>query len=138
MNLKENDKGFTIVELLIVMAVIAAIISALVPIGVNAIRRAKATTIALDLSQISKAVMSDFYLNQNIAPTLQNLKGYFPKSEEQILKQFKLKVVNSTVTNVYVWYAPSDVTASEVERVYPDVIASGTHPMICVAMEKYW
>lgn len=133
-----KERGFTIVELLIVMAVIAAIISALVPVGVNAIRRAKATSVALDLSQISKAIMSDFYLNHDVTPTLQKLKGYFPNSEEWILKQFELKVMNSTVTNACVWYVPNDVTASEVQKVYPAAVASGTHPMICVTMEKYW
>ncbi len=131
-------KGFTIVELLIVMAVIAAILSAIVPVGVNAIRRAKATAVALNLSQISQAVMSEFYLEHNNSLSIQSIKTYFPKKMWKVLKRYELKTVNSTVTRVYIWYVPDDVAASEVESVFPAVEASGTHPMLCMTMKRYW
>jgi len=47
--------AFTLVELLIVMAVIAALISVVAPMGLNALKQARTVQVATDL----KAVMTD-------------------------------------------------------------------------------
>ncbi|WP_456400945.1 type II secretion system protein [Mesoaciditoga sp.] len=130
-------KGFTLIELLIVMAVIAALISAMVPIGTKAIREARATAIALDLSELSKAVMDDFYVEQNFNITMQDLKGYFQPDKD--LSKFKIKTsLTNDIDQIYIWYTGNDVTASQVEKVFPDVEASGEYPMIHLSLEKYW
>ncbi len=49
-------KGFTLVELIIVMAVIAALMTALIPLAIGAVRKAEASQIARNLRAIQKAV----------------------------------------------------------------------------------
>ncbi len=131
-------KGFSLIELLIVLAVIAAIISALVPLGVNVIRHARALTVAFNLSEISKAAMSNFYLDHNTSISIDSIKSYFSQREE--LKDYQIKSsLASTLEHVYIWYTGNDVTASQVEKVFPDVEATrGNKPMISIELRKYW
>jgi type IV pilus assembly protein PilA len=133
-------KGFSLIELLIVMAIIAALISALVPVGLNVVKHAYATTVALNLSEISKAVMSDFYLNHNTSISIDSVKSYFSGGMYKSLKKFKIKTVVSTnMEHVYIWYDGNDITASEVKKILPSVTATrGNKPMLSVELEKYW
>ncbi|MGC9219218.1 MAG: type II secretion system protein [Athalassotoga sp.] len=88
--------AFTIIELLIVIAVIAALISAMVPIGIMAIDEAKALTVANNLSQISIAIMQDFYLNHEIVSNIDDLNSYFG-DQSKLLNKYAISITNSSL-----------------------------------------
>jgi len=54
---KVLKKGFTLVELLIVMAIIAALMAVATPTGVNALAQAKATAVAANFRTLQQAVI---------------------------------------------------------------------------------
>ena len=67
--MKKRKEGFTLVELLIVMAVIAALMGALVPVAMNAIRRANATRIVENMRTALTAAQQEFYSEHTIPGT---------------------------------------------------------------------
>ncbi len=50
-----GKEGFTLVELLIVLAVIAALLATITPVAMNAVRKARATRVAGDLRNVKSA-----------------------------------------------------------------------------------
>lgn len=129
-------KGFTIIELLIVLAVIAALISTMVPVGVRAVKQAHSTTVALNLSKLSEAAMEEFYLEHNASVTIEDLKPYFNVNQRKILKNYEVK--NSSDC-IYIWYKGGDVNASMVSQVFSAVVATdGSKPMVTLKVKKYW
>lgn len=55
--------GFTLVELLIVLAVIAALIATITPLALNAIRRARASQVAQNISTLASSLENAAYVN---------------------------------------------------------------------------
>ncbi|MDK2885616.1 MAG: hypothetical protein PWP54_174 [Thermosipho sp. (in: thermotogales)] len=53
-------RGFTLIELLIVLAIISALMGIATPVGLTALKKAKATQIAANLRNISEAVLTAF------------------------------------------------------------------------------
>jgi len=74
MFMRKKREGFTLVELLIVMAVIAALMGALVPVAINAINHANATRIAENLQSLVTQVQQYAYSEHQI-PAIGNLSG---------------------------------------------------------------
>jgi type IV pilus assembly protein PilA len=70
--MRKRKEGFTLVELLIVMAVIAALMGALVPVALNAIKHANATRVAENLRSIQSAVQNYAYSEHKV-PALSTL-----------------------------------------------------------------
>ena len=66
-------KGFSLVELLIVLAVIASIIAVSTPLALNAIRKARATAVASDFKTLSRAISSSIYLGDGIPSSVDSL-----------------------------------------------------------------
>ncbi len=129
-------KGFTIIELLIVLAVIAALISTMVPIGISTIKQAHSTTVALNLSKLSIAAMEEFYLDHNASVTIEDLKPYFNANQRKILKNYEVKNASDCI---YIWYKGEDVNASMANRVFSAVVATDDgKPMVCLTVKKYW
>ncbi len=62
MRRRDFNKGFSLVELLIVLAVIAALIAVITPLSLNAMRKATAVKIAYNMKALSKAMDQHFYL----------------------------------------------------------------------------
>ena len=62
MRRRDFNKGFSLVELLIVLAVIAALIAVITPLSLNAMRKATAVKIAYNMKALSKAMDQLFYL----------------------------------------------------------------------------
>jgi general secretion pathway protein G len=58
-----RKNGFSLVELLIVLAVIAALIAVVTPIALNAIAKAKATQVAENLKVIGGAIENSIYVD---------------------------------------------------------------------------
>ncbi len=135
---KMRKNGFTLIELLIVLAVIAALISAMAPIGINAVKQAKATTVAMNLSSLSASAMSEFYLNHNTAVTLDDLKSYF--TAKKSINDYGVKTtLGATVGYIHIWYKKSDVSASEVKHVLSSVVATDDgKPMVVIKVAKSW
>jgi prepilin-type N-terminal cleavage/methylation domain-containing protein len=66
-------KGFSLVELLIVLAVIATLIAVATPLALNSIRKAKATAVANDLKTIAKGLTASVYLSDGIPSSINEL-----------------------------------------------------------------
>ena len=60
-------KGFTLVELLIVLVVIAALIATISPLALNAIRRSRATQVAHNIRALASGIENAAYLNGTFA-----------------------------------------------------------------------
>jgi len=137
--MKEMKEAFTFIELLIVLAIIAILISILVPIGVRAINEAKTLTVANNLSQISVAVMSEFYLNHNIVKKINDLSAYFV-DQSGLLDKYALNVTQqSTLIIVNIWYTGGDVVASVAKKYMASIVSTGDNvPMVRTILAKYW
>jgi len=61
--MKNRKRGFSLVELLIVLAVIAALIATITPVAMNAIRKSQATKVAQNLKTLASAFENYVYVN---------------------------------------------------------------------------
>jgi general secretion pathway protein G len=61
--MNNRKRGFSLVELLIVLAVIAALIATITPVAMNAIKKAKATQVAQNLKTLASALENAAYVN---------------------------------------------------------------------------
>ena len=66
-------KGFSLVELLIVLAVIAALIATITPVALNAIQKAKATQVAQNLKTLASAFENKLYVDGSAPSALVDL-----------------------------------------------------------------
>ncbi|HOO33429.1 MAG TPA: prepilin-type N-terminal cleavage/methylation domain-containing protein [Thermotogota bacterium] len=73
--------GFTLIELMIVLAIIAALAAILTPMGLNALNRAKATQYVADVRNI-KAAQQIYYFDTGSATDLTGLSNGYLNSEE--------------------------------------------------------
>ncbi|PNS40054.1 type II secretion system protein [Mesotoga sp. B105.6.4] len=69
----DRRNGFSLVELLIVLAVIAALIAVVTPIGINAMRKSAAVAVARDLKTLSQAFANKIYLDGELPQTISEL-----------------------------------------------------------------
>lgn len=69
----DRKTGFSLVELLIVLAVIAAFIAVVTPIGMNAMRKSAAVSVARDLKTLSQAFANKIYLDGELPQTINEL-----------------------------------------------------------------
>ncbi|PNS40960.1 type II secretion system protein [Mesotoga sp. B105.6.4] len=60
--MNNRKRGFSLVELLIVLAVIAALIATITPVALNAIQKAKATQVAQNLKTLASAFENKAYV----------------------------------------------------------------------------
>jgi len=58
-----RKKGFSLVELLIVLAVMAALIATITPVALNAIQKSKATQVAQNLKTLASAFENKAYVD---------------------------------------------------------------------------
>ena len=72
--MKNRKKGFSLVELLIVLAVMAALIATITPVALNAIKKSKATQVAQNLKTLASALENAAYVN-GIDTTTGNIKN---------------------------------------------------------------
>jgi len=79
--MKNRKRGFSLVELLIVLAVIAALIATITPVALNAIRKSQATKVAQNMKTLAAAIENAAYVNGYDATTG---KIYKNASEEPI------------------------------------------------------
>ncbi len=68
-----RKKGFSLVELLIVLAVMAALIATITPVALNAIRKARATKVAQDLQALASSFENYVYVNDAVPTAFSQL-----------------------------------------------------------------
>lgn len=71
---KKNQKGFTLLELMIVVAIIGILAAIVVPTYITAQANSRGAKILADLRTLDSAVISYEAANQGVAPTLLQLK----------------------------------------------------------------
>ena len=112
-------KGFTLVELLIVMAVIAALMAVATPMALNAVKQAKASQVAQNLNALKTSVEQYFFSEKDIPKTINDLQNYV-SNFESISESYRLKYkddLHSTgKATVVVVYIGGDVS--------PDAVAN--------------
>jgi general secretion pathway protein G len=63
--MRRRKEGFSLVELLIVLAVMAALIATITPVAMNAIRKSQATKVAQNLKSLGTAFENYLYVNNS-------------------------------------------------------------------------
>uniref|UniRef100_A0A7C4VTK5 Type II secretion system protein n=1 Tax=Fervidobacterium thailandense TaxID=1008305 RepID=A0A7C4VTK5_9BACT len=134
-------KGFTLVELLIVLAVIAALMAVATPLALNAVKNAKASQVAQNFRNI-KAAFENWWNTERPSPvantTITNLRdsGYLSKSPAGFSDTITVTSVASEpgVYDVTISYTAGDVDTSKLQQYYPEV--SGT--TLTFRVQKWW
>jgi len=89
--MKNRKRGFSLVELLIVLAVIAALIATITPVALNAIQKAKATKVGQNIKTLASAFENYVYVSGEVPANLtdigRDIDGgayavYYAKDEE--------------------------------------------------------
>jgi len=137
-----TKKGFTLVELLIVLAVIAALMSVATPTALNAVKTAKASQVAQNLRNIMTAI-------ENYVNTEQG----FPENIDELVSSNYLssKPADYTIdadptpvtwaggqTKATVRYDGGDVDVADVQKQNPNVINGGGKPTMEATVAKWW
>ncbi|RLL87967.1 type II secretion system protein [Mesotoga sp. BH458_6_3_2_1] len=71
--MKNRKRGFSLVELLIVLAVIAALIATITPVALNAIQKAKATKVGQNLKTLASAFENYVYVSGEVPSNLEDI-----------------------------------------------------------------
>lgn len=130
-------KGFTLVELLIVLAVIAALMAVATPLALNAVKNAKASQVAQNFRNIKAAVENYINTEKQTSVSLGVLEGsYLSKAPDNF------SVTSQTTGNggilVTITYTGGDVDVSKVQNVYPDVTSSTSGLQLSFTIQKWW
>jgi len=137
-------KGFTLVELLIVLAVIAALMSVATPLALNAVKNAKASQVAQNFRNIKVAFENYFNTEKPTNPTETEIaslteNGYLSSTPTN----FDIKVDQGTDGGVYtvtITYEGKDVDADKVrENGLPEVEeTTGNDLTYTFSVQKWW
>ncbi|PVD17030.1 MULTISPECIES: type II secretion system protein [unclassified Mesotoga] len=126
--MKNRKRGFSLVELLIVLAVIAALIATITPVAMNAIKKAKATQVAQNLKTLASALENAAYVNGvddnkkikgpdgNEEIRIDDLARDLPKKDNDHLYGFAY-TQSSGKYDVVVFYTGKDANADSVKDV---------------------
>jgi len=117
-------KGFTLVELLIVLAVIAALMAVATPVALNAVATAKANQVAQNLANLKSAVQTAYAVkglpaDDGAAASKTYLAGYistFPDGYEVYIDFGAKNPAAATIT-----YLLSDPTVDAIKKQNPEV-----------------
>ena len=114
-------KGFTLVELLIVLAVIAALMAVATPMALNAVRTAKASQVAQNLNALKSAVEQYFFTEKQIPKTIKDLENYV-SNFDSISGSYHLRYNDELSTTgkatIVIVYNAKDVTPTAVANQY--------------------
>ncbi|WP_372590168.1 type II secretion system protein [Fervidobacterium pennivorans subsp. carthaginiensis] len=135
-------KGFTLVELLIVLAVIAALMSVATPLALNAVKNAKASQVAQNFRNIKVAFENYFNTEKPEDPKSINIatlysEGYLSSSPTN----FTITVAATTagVYTVKITYSGGDVDVDKVKNNgLPEVTSSATDLILTFNVYKWW
>ena len=143
---KRRNEGFTLVELLIVLAVIAALLAIVTPVAVNAVRRAKATQVASTLRNIAAAVQQYYYTEEKMATSVASLRS--AKYIQGKVDDYKLSSATNTIsapaTTDTVAYVIYDVAITDpnqrnsMQNVWSEIGFANNKPYVKVEVSRYW
>ena len=151
MFMRKKREGFTLVELLIVMAVIAALMGALIPVAINAINHANATRVAENLQSLVTQVQQYAY-SEHALPSMSVLATsvsggntsdyviYGGNSSTSFTTEISSgsSVIKNPLTYFAVVYKGGGVAPADVHNVWSGAVASGTSVMATGVINKYW
>jgi len=144
-------KGFTLVELLIVMAIIAALMAILIPMAGGAMKKARATKIAVTMRNIEQAaeqwLMAELPDSYNIA--IENGQGGNDLESKGYLNDgdytgYGLTITESNgVITIQVTYSTNDsdlgnLIVSSLSDAYPDANYNNNTVTIQKTINKFW
>ncbi len=152
--MRKRKEGFTLVELLIVMAVIAALMGALVPVALNAINHANATRVAENLRAIQSAVqnyayseheipdlgtlISGNYLNGHITTSDYGIYWGTGSSATEVTSPVALNAASQTIAIVY----KGSVAGALINKAWNEAttvnVPGGGKAMVTTVIAKYW
>lgn len=132
-------KGFTLVELLIVLAVIAALMSVATPLALNAVKTAKASQVAQNFRAIRQAFENYWNTERPASPgnvTLDNLKsnGYLSSVPQGFNGTITVSSAGNGVYNVTIEYTADDVDSARVSQMYGEV----SNKKLVFQVQKWW
>jgi prepilin-type N-terminal cleavage/methylation domain-containing protein len=93
----KRRSGFTLIELMIVLAIIAALAAILTPMGMNALNRAKATQYVADIRNI-KAAEQIYYFDTGSATNLAGLAVDYLNEDELTNTGYVITISGASVT----------------------------------------
>jgi len=114
-------KGFTLVELLIVLAVIAALMAVATPVALNAVRTAKASQVGQNLNALKSAVEQYVYTEKKVPKSINDLKDYvtnFDTIKDTYKLRYKDFDTNDGQAVIVIVYNAKDVTPTAVANQY--------------------
>ncbi len=152
--MRKRREGFTLVELLIVMAVIAALMGALVPVALNAINHANATRVAENLRAIQSAVQNYAYSEHEI-PSLNTLisgnylTGHIDTNDyglydgtssnaSEITQNASINDATVTVAIVYKGSVSGDLIHKAWSEATTTSVPGSGKAMVTTVIAKYW
>jgi len=134
-------KGFTLVELLIVLAVIAALMAVATPMALSAVKTAKASQVAQNLNALKSAVEQYVYSQKDLPATITDLTDYMSKIPDKYHLNAPDDFTNGEAT-VVVAYAAGDISPDDVNKQYSEAtkvtINSTEYPGVYVKVRKWW
>jgi len=134
-------KGFALVELLIVLAVIAALMAVATPMAFNAVKQAKASQVAQNLQNIKAAVENYVSTERELPSSTSDLvsKGYISTVPNNYYIYTDPSTLDSGGSTVTIVYQLTDVSTSDVQKQNPSVTATSTgYPFIVTRVVKWW
>lgn len=133
--MNNRKKGFSLVELLIVLAVIAALIATITPVALNAIKKAKATQVAQNLKTLASAIENKGYVDG--ATGISGL-ALLTDVARDISADYEAYVVPNGTGGYKLWiiYNKADVDVTKVQEILTDaLVGDGTAKYTFVAAD---
>ena len=130
-------RGFTLIEVLIVLAVIAALLAIVTPIALDAVAQAKAAQVAANFRNIRAAVEAYFYTTGATPNDLNDLvsKGYLSSAPQK----FSINIVDTTsdATITIKIHSTETADATRVRQFLPEVIGTSGDMTLYATVVKW-
>ena len=122
-----RNEGFTLVELLIVLAVIAALLATITPVALNAVKKAKATQVAENLRNIKTAIEQYVYVEQATPSEIQDLiDEHYLSADPGNSYDIDVGGLTGATALATIVYKGQDVDADKVNQVFPEATEAST------------
>jgi len=122
-----KGEGFTLLEMLIVLAVIAAVLTAITPVAVRTLRKAKATQVALNLRTLQVAMLECYIVETpNSTIDIDDLYSGHYVSNKPEGYVINWATFTTGVAKAFLVYTSEDVELEFVEDVLPQAVFVST------------